>query len=298
MADKRVKRYRGGVRQMPLLVVIPALLFLIAVHFAAPLAGAFYAFTNWNGIDAAKWIGLGNFREVFDDPETRGALFNTLKLAFSFVVLVNVLGLSLALALNRLLKTRHPLRSIFFLPAVMSPIAIAFIWQYIFQYNGPFNQLLGSVGLSSWKHVWLGDPHWALWMILVVLVWQFVGLTMVIYMAGLQAIPDELVEAAIVDGATTWRRFRTIVFPLLAPAFTVATTLTLIIGLRVFDQVLGLTAGGPANATQTLATEVYEQTFENGRFGYGAALALVLTVLVGSLAITQAVVLRRRETRM
>ncbi len=283
---------------MPWFVVIPGLVFAVGVHFAAPAAGAWYAFTDWNGIGAAKWVGLHNFREIFQTPATRHALFNTLKLAFSFVVIVNVIGLALALALNRLLKTRNLLRSVFFLPVAMSPIAIAFNWQYIFQYDGPLNQLFEFLGLDSWKHVWLADPGWALWTVLIVLVWQFSGLAMVLYLAGLQTIPDELLEASVVDGASGWTRFRRIVFPLLAPAFTVSATLTLIIGLRVFDQVLALTGGGPVDASETLSTQVWKQTFVSGRFGYGAALALILTLLVGSMAITQAVVLRRREARI
>ena len=266
---------------MPWLVVVPGLLFAVAVHLAAPAAGAWYAFTNWNGIGSAKWIGLSNFSQIFQDPETRGALVDSLKLAFSFVVIVNAVGLGLALAVNRSLKTRNLMRAVFFLPVAMSPVAVAFVWQYIFQYDGPLNQLLGAVGLGSWKHVWLADPHWSVWTVLVVLVWQYSGLAMVIYLAGLQGVPDELLEAAVVDGASGWMRFKSIVFPMLAPAVTVSATLTLIIGLRVFDQVLALTGGGPVNASQTLSTEVWEQTWVNGRFGYGAALALILTLLVG-----------------
>jgi raffinose/stachyose/melibiose transport system permease protein len=128
-----------------------------------------------------------------------------------------------------------------------------------------------------------------------VLVWQFCGLTMVIYLAGLQGIPQELVEATAVDGATLWTRFRRVTLPLLAPAITVNVTLTLIFGLRVFDQVLGMTGGGPVNATETLATQVYKQTFAYGRFGYGAALALILAALISVMAISQALILRARE---
>ena len=188
------------------------------------------------------------------------------------------------------MKSRHLLRSLFFLPVAMSPLAIAFIWQYIFDYDGALNQLLGALGLESWQQPWLGDPGWALWTILVVIVWQFTGLAMVLYLAGLQGIPDELDEAALVDGASQLaplpqdRRCRCS-----RPRSRVSATLTLIIGLRVFDQVIALTGGGPVDATETLATQVYKQTFVLGRFGYGAALALVLTALVAALALTQLV---------
>lgn len=283
---------------MPWWLVVPGLLVAVAVHFAAPLAGAWYAFTDWNGVGAASWVGLDNFREIFETPATRTALFNTLKLAALFVVIVNVLGLAMALALNRALKTRNLLRSIFFLPVAMSPVAIAFIWQFIFQHDGPLNQLLGTLGLESWQRTWLADPTWAIWTVLVVMVWQFAGLAMVLYLAGLQSISDELIEATQVDGAKPWTRFRRVVFPLLAPAFTVAATLTLITGLRVFDQVLALTGGGPSGASETLSTLMWKEAWVNGRFGYGAALSVLLTVLVAALAITQAVLLRRREARI
>lgn len=292
------RRRRGGPRQAPWVLILPALVAVLAIHFAAPGAGGWYAFTKWDGIGHAKWIGLGNFREIFKTPEVRNALFNTLKLAGTFVVLVNAIGLGLALALNRVLKSRYLLRSLFFVPTVMSPLAVGFIWQYIFDDQGALNQFLGWIGLDSWKQPWLGDPSWALWTILVVLIWQFSGLTMVIYLAGLQGIPEELDEAATMDGAGSMTRFRRVTFPLLAPAITVNATLTLIFGLRVFDQVLALTGGGPVGASETLATQVWEQTFVFGRFGYGAALAMILSGLILVMSITQLTILRAREARV
>jgi raffinose/stachyose/melibiose transport system permease protein len=283
---------------VPWVIVVPGLLLAVAMHIAAPIAGGWYAFTNWNGIGAAKWVGLGNFREIVHTHDVRESLVHTLELAGVFVVVVNVVGIGLALGLNRIVKSRHLLRAIFFLPFVMSPLATAYIWHYIFDYNGPLNQLLGLLGLDSWKHLWLADPHWALWVILVVMVWQYGGLAMVLYLAGLQSIPDELYEAAAVDGAPAWLTFRRLTFPLLAPAFTISATLTLIFGLRAFDQVLALTGGGPGNATQTLATEFFTQTFFNGRFGFGAAIALILTLLIMVMAILQVTILRRREARI
>jgi raffinose/stachyose/melibiose transport system permease protein len=130
------------------------------------------------------------------------------------------------------------------------------------------------------------------------MVWQFSGLAMVLYLAGLQGISDELHEATLVDGASGWFRLRKVVLPLLAPAMTVSATMTLIIGLRVFDQLKALTDGGPVGATETLTTEVYKQTFVLGRYGYGAALALILTALITGLALTQLALLRRNEERL
>jgi raffinose/stachyose/melibiose transport system permease protein len=200
--------------------------------------------------------------------------------------------------LNRVVKSRNVLRALFFAPVVLSPLATSYIWRWIFDYQGVLNRTLAAVGLESWRRAWTGEPRTALWTILVVMIWQFSGLAMVLYLAGLQGISDEVYEATLVDGSSAWLRFRMVVLPLLAPAVTVSATMTLIIGLRAFDQVIGLTQGGPAGSTETLATQVYAQTFYLGRFGYGAALALILTALIAVLALTQLALLRRNEARL
>lgn len=279
--------------------MVPAVLLVLALRYAATAAGGWYAFTDWDGISRnARFVGLDNFREILENPASRGALENTILLAVTFVVAANTVGLALALALNRTLKTRTLLRALFFAPVVMSSLAVSYIWQFIFSYSGPLNRFLDAVGLDSWQRAWTGDPTWALWTIFVVLVWQFAGLAMVMYLAGLAGIPDELEEAAAVDGASTFRRFRKITLPLLAPAITVSVTLSLIYSLGVFDQVLALTGGGPVDASETLATQIYKQTFAFGRFGYGTALSLVLTVLITAMALAQLAVLRYRERRL
>ena len=283
---------------MPWLLAVPGLVALLAFHFVPIGFGSYYAFTNWNGVTHATWVGLRNFREIFADGSARGALWHTLELAACFVVIVNAIGLALALGLNRAVKTRHLLRSLFFAPVAVSPLAIGFIWLWIFDYQGALNRILVDVGLGSWRRDWLGDPSTAPWTILVVMVWQFSGLPMVLYLAGLQSISEEVYEATLVDGASEWLRLRKVVLPLLAPAVTVSATITLIIGLRVFDQVLALTGGGPAGATETLATQVYTQTFSLARFGYGAAFALILTALIAALALTQLALLRKNEARL
>jgi raffinose/stachyose/melibiose transport system permease protein len=282
---------------VPWLLALPGLAALFAFHFVPIAVGSYYAFTDWNGLTHASWVGLDNFREIVADQSARGALWHTLALTGCFVVAVNAIGLTLALALNRAVKTRHFLRALFFAPVALSPLAIAFVWQWIFTYQGALNRVLADVGLGSWRRAWLGDPSTALWSIVVVMVWQFSGLAMVLYLAGLQGISEDVYEAALVDGASNFLLLRKIVMPLLAPAITVSATITLIIGLRAFDQVMALTQGGPVDATETLATQIYKQTFFLGRFGYGAAFALILTVLVAALALTQLALLRRNEAR-
>ncbi|MET3566929.1 raffinose/stachyose/melibiose transport system permease protein [Leifsonia sp. 563] len=266
---------------------IPGVLLVLAIHYVATTVGGFFAFTNWTGIGAFQWIGLDNFVKIFQDPSKIGALWNTLFLAFASVILSNVAGLVLALGVNRLVKTRYTLRVLFFMPVVLSPLATAYIWKFIFDFNGPINAVLKSAGLGSMAKAWLGDPNFAIWAILIVIVWQQTGFAMVIYLAGLASVPIEVEEAAAIDGAGLWQRFRSIVLPAIRPSVAIATTLGLVNGLRIFDQIMALTAGGPSGATETLATQVYKQAFSLGNFGYGAALALLLTVIILIFAIIQ-----------
>lgn len=296
-AGRRVlrRRERTPMRPVPFALAIPGIVFLVAFHFVAIGAGAWYAFTDWSGLGTAHFVGLANFRHIFHDPVASAALKHTFELAIPFFVLANVFGLGLAIALNRTLKTRNFLRSVFFLPVAMSSLAVAFVWQYILSYTGALNQFLGFMGLKSWERPWIGDPKWAIWTILVVLVWQYSGLAMVIFLAGLQGIPDEVVEAARVDGAGAWMRFRRVILPFLAPAIVVNATLMTLTGLRVFDQIIALTQGGPVNATETLATQVWEQSFIDANFGYGAALALTLSAFIAGLVLLQMALLRFRR---
>jgi len=273
---------------------LPAVVLMLALIYATTASGAFYAFTDWTGIGSYKMVGLANFKRIFQTPELTGSLVNTLVLAFGFLILTNILGVLFALALNRTLKSRFALRTLLFMPVVIAPIAVSYMWKFIFAFNGPLNQTLAAVGLGSWKQDWLADPKLALVAVLMVMVWQSVGFTMVIYLAGLATVPVELEEAAALDGAGVFRRFFSITLPMIQPSVAIATTLTLIQGLRVFDQVLALTGGGPSGATQTLGTEVYQQTFVFGRYGFGTALALMLSVIILIFTVFQQYVTRDR----
>jgi raffinose/stachyose/melibiose transport system permease protein len=283
---------------VPWLFAIPGVLCILALRYLPSLVGGAAAFTDWDGMRSdINFVGWTNFERIFQNPITAGAIWHTLVLGFVFVLLVNVAGIALALALHRSLRTRNLLRAIFFLPFALSQLATAFIWQFIYAYDGPLNIVLGAVGLEHVRTAWLGDPAFALSSIVVVMVWQYSGLSMVIYLAGLEGISEEIHDAAAVDGAGTVRKFVNISLPLLAPAITISLTLTLIFGLGAFDQILGLTNGGPVNSTQTIATQVWLQTFVYSNFSQGTALAVVFTGIVTLLAVLQIVILRIREER-
>ena len=251
---------------------------VLLIHYIATAGGAYYAFTDWTGIGDYNFIGLENFRRIIEDPALVGSLKNTLFLAFGFLISTVVFGMLLALALNRTLKTRYILRVLFFMPVVLSPLAVSYIWKFIFDFKGPLNQAIGWIGMEP--RTWLADPDLALWCVLAVMTWQTTGMVMVIFLAGLATVPMEIEEAAALDGAGTWGRFRYITVPSIRPSIGIASTLMLIQGLRVFDQVMALTGGGPGGATETMATQVYKQTFALSNFGFGAALALGLTLII------------------
>ena len=274
---------------------LPAIVLVIGVHYIATLTGGFFALTNWTGLGDWDFIGLENFERIFQDPQLLGAVWNTLFLAFASVILTNVFGLLYALAINRMLKTRYILRTLLFMPVVLSPLAVAYVWKFIFQFNGPLNGFLGFLGLEELQKVWLADPTWSIWAILITVVWQQTGFVMVIYLAGLASVPVEVEEAAALDGAGIWGRFWHVTVPAIRPSIAIATTLGIIQGLRIFDQILALTGGGPAGATETLATEVYKQAFALGQFGFGSALALVLTVIILVFAVLQQYATRDRS---
>ncbi|MFJ7949152.1 carbohydrate ABC transporter permease [Streptomyces sp. NPDC096354] len=258
--------------------------------------GVYYAFTDWDGLDPNfSFVGLDNFSGLLDDPDALQAIWHTLLIAVAVTVIQNAFGLLLALGVNSLIKTRNVLRVLLFAPAVITPIVTAYLWRNLLGPDGAVNSLLGAVGLGSFRQDWLGDPQLALWSIVGVIVWQFGGYSMVIFLAGLQSVPKEIHEAADIDGAGPVRRFWSITRPLLAPAFTINLMLSIIGGIKLFDHVYALTGGGPGHATDTLSTLIYKDAFTLGEFGYSIALAVVLTVIVAVVSTGQYLVLARGE---
>jgi raffinose/stachyose/melibiose transport system permease protein len=258
--------------------------------------GVYYAFTDWDGLSPDfAWIGFGNFTTMVNDATARQAIWHTLLIAVAITVIQNGVGLLLALGVNTMIKSRNVLRVLFFAPAVVTPIVTAYLWRNLLGPDGAVNSLFGAVGLASWQQDWLGDPQLALWSVVGVIVWQFAGYSMVIFLAGLQSVPKEIYEAAAIDGSGPVRRFWSIIRPLLAPAFTINLMLSIIGGIKLFDQVFALTGGGPGHATDTISTLIYKEAFTLGEFGYSIALAVVLTIIVAVASTGQYFFLARNE---
>lgn len=289
------RRHRGYAQSVWWFVIPAAVLFAFSVIIPS-VQGSLLAFTDSDGVTPnPQWVGLEQFARIFDDPNGVVAVRNTLLIAIAVTIIQNILGLLVALGVNSRIKTRNILRVLIFAPVVITTIAVGFLWQNLLSPNGAVNQALEAVGLGALRQNWLGDPDIAIWSIIIVVIWQFVGYSMVIFLAGLQGIPEEVMEAASIDGAGPMRRFWYVVRPMLAPAITINLMLSLIGGFKLFDQVFVMTQGGPGGATNTISTLIYSNAFQLGRFGYGAALAVVLTIFVAVASLIQYRLLARQE---
>lgn len=275
--------------------VLPAAAIYVFVVVVPSAQGFVSSFTDWSFSNPVPtFIGLENYVTVLQG-EAGAAALRTLYIAFVVVVGQNVLGLGLALLLHGRVFGRNILRTIIFAPMVVSALVVGYLFKYIFgpPGSGAVNAILGGLGLPQVD--FLGNPTYALWIIIITVIWQFTGATMVIYLAGLQGVPPELDEAAAVDGAGYWSRFWYITRPLLAPAITINLMLGLIGGLKLFDQIFSITNGGPGNQTQTISTLIYLIFAQFAEYGRAAALAVILALAVGILAFIQFAVLRRQE---
>ncbi len=269
-------RYRAGY-----LFVLPAFL-LYATFMIYPFFQSIYlSFTSWNGVDPVKhWVGLANYRELVHDDLLWTSLRHNLTWVIVGTISPMVIGLLLAILLWRRPRGFTLFRTAYFMPQVLSSVVIAILWGWI--YNpifGLLNQSLEKVGLESLTRGWLGDPNVALYAVLVAAIWAETGFVFVVFLAGLQNVSRDLLEAATVDGANAWQRFWDVTLPQLANVITVVGALLLIGGFNVFDIIFVMTGGGPNNATEVIGTYTYTEAFTQNRVGYAATLSLVMTAI-------------------
>lgn len=284
---KRTPKHHRFTLALPYL--IPALV-LYGWFLLYPMADAVrLSFFEWSGFrtDEPTWVGFENYVRLFtQDAVFFTALRNSVVWVVLSLIIPTGLALLLALGLNRKLVGRNLMRAVFYIPAVFASITVAAMWRWIYNPTiGFVNQFLDTVGLGALTQSWLGDPQFALASIFVASIWQGVGFSMVLFLAGLQTVPGELVEAAKLDGANAWQRFWAVTVPALRPTTVVVVILTIINALKVFDLVVGMTGGGPAQSTQVLALWSYTQSFANHQFGMGGATATVLLIITLALVI-------------
>ena len=272
-----------------------AILLSVEVPFVMSI---FYSFTKWNGLDKVpEFIGLANYVEALtNDPDMIQALFFTLTLSIFTVVLTNALALLIAVLLDSNIKGKNPLRVAFYAPNIISMIVIGYIWRFIFSKG--FDSFYELTNSPLFMLSWLGDADMAFISVVLVSVWQALGFYMVIYIAGLQTVPGELIEAAMIDGATAVSRFFRITLPLIMPSITVAVFYSLSNGLKAFDVIFSLTNGGPGNATAPIALDIYKTAFIISRFGYGTAKSVILFLLILLLTFFQVKMFKSREVEV
>ncbi len=280
--------------------IAPAFI-LYAGFVLAPIASSvWFSLTSWDGVNPVMpFIGLANFREILSSQRFGHALGNTLMIALSLTIGWNGLALVLALIVDNLGESKNIFRTIFYLPVLLSGIVVGFIWSIMYNYNfGVINAVLQKLGLAALKTDWLGNPRFTVPAIILTIIWQGAGYYMVIYLAALQGVPQELMEAARIDGAGRLRQFSSVIFPLIAGAMTVNLTLALVNGMKVFDQIAVMTDGGPGFTSETVTYIIYRVAFGEGRQGYGTALALVLFAVILVISVFQVTFLRKREVQL
>ncbi|GAA2168036.1 sugar ABC transporter permease [Pedococcus bigeumensis] len=254
---------------------VPLLLFTVAPM----VSSVWVSLHEWNLISPMKWVGLDNYRSLLGDPGTRTVFLHTLIYCAGYLPLVFAGGLGLALALNQKLAGRSFFRAAYFLPVVTSWVVVALVWKWLLNpTNGLVNTLLGAVGAP--QPGWWTDPNWALPAVILSSAWKDLGFVMVIMLAGLQAIPQDVLEAAWADGANGWQRFWRITLPLLSPSTFFVVIISLINGFQVFDQVYVMTGGGPSGSSQVVVGQIYDLTFRYGRAGEASALSWILFAVI------------------
>lgn len=262
-------------------MAVPAILLFI-VFFIYPLSyGLGLSFTDWDGLSATKnYVGFQNFTDFFQDRRAIGDIKNTLMFGLISPILLNVFGFLLALLLDKEIKGKNLARTIIYLPAIISPLIMGYVWLMILRPDSGFLfNVLQALNLENVYANWLVDPHKAMWAIIIVNLWQFIGYPMIIFLAGLQSIPTEMYEAAKIDGASSLQTIRYITIPQLMPAIQINIITNIINSLSVFEIIVALTNGGPGYYTEPLSLYIYRNAFA-GLTGYSTAVAMVLFIII------------------
>ena len=280
------------------LFVSPALaLFTTFVVFPVVKAVQYSVF-SWNGLGPMdKFVGFQNYVNVLRDDIFTDAVMHNLIIVVLSILIQLPLGLGIALLLNREMWGKSALRVIIFVPYVLAEVVAGVIWLLLLQPDGVVDAILDGLGLGAFTELWLGDPKVALYTLMAVLTWKYLGLAVILFLAGLQGVPEELYEAAQIDGASWWKVQRKITIPLLGPTIRTWAFLSMIGSLQLFDMVWILTKGGPANATMTMATYLINQGNERNLYGYASAVAVVVFVISLTLALLYLGLILRRDTR-
>lgn len=275
------------------LMAIPAVVLFFAFHTLPALQGVFYSFTDSSGFGSWEFVGLDNYVRLLGDQKVRASYVFTLGFAVLTTILVNLVSLAVAVGLTANIRFRGFLRGVFFLPAVLATIVIGYVFNFLI--SSGVTEVGNALGIDALSRSILGNPSLAWVGVVLVAVWQSCATTIVIYMAGLQSVPEDMLEASRLDGAGSWKQFWHITFPLLAPFFTINMVLSLKNQLMVFDLIVALTGGGPGTSTQSISYLIYRDGFTGGQFAYQSANAVIYFLVIALLSLVQLRALRSRE---
>ena len=279
-----------------LLITIPILALFVCFNTIPLIRGIVYSFTNFKGFGTYDWVGFRNYMDLFTDSRIGGSYLFTFKLAIVATILTNVISLILALGLNSKIRAKSFFRAAYFLPNVLGALVVGYIFQYLFTYILPaLGEMVGSPTLSQSL---LSNENLAWFAIVIVCCWQNIALNTIIYISGLQTVPEDVYEAGDLDGATGWKRFRHLTFPLIIPFFTINMVLCVKNFLMVFDQIMAMTQGGPAQSTESISFLIYNNGMKGGAFGYQSANAVIFFIVIVAISAAQMSISSRKEEQL
>ncbi len=289
----KLKKMNGRERTF-LLITIPILALFFCFNTLPLIKGVIYSFTNFRGYGEFDWVGLRNYADLFTDARVGKSYLFTFKLAIVATIVVNVLSLILALGLNSKIKFKSALRGMYFVPNILGALVVGYIFNYFFTYILPaVVKMMGGKGDSI-----LASSKWAWIAIVIVCAWQSVAMNTIIYISGLQTVPEDVYEAGSLDGATGWKKFKNLTFPLILPFFTINMVLCMKNFLMVFDQIMALTKGGPAQSTESISFLIYNNGMAGGQFGFQSANAVVFFVVIVVISVLQMNFLGNKEEQL
>lgn len=277
-----------------LLMTVPILILFFLFNTLPLIKGAIYSFTNFKGYGTYDWVGIRNYVDLFQDARVGKSYWFTFKLALLSTLVVNVISLILALGLNSKIKFKSALRGLYFIPNILGALVVGYIFQYFFTYILPaMVQMVGGEGTSM-----LASTKWAWVAIMVVCAWQAIAQTTIIYISGLQTVPEDVYEAGSIDGATGWAQFKELTFPLILPFVSTNMVLCMKNNLMVFDQIMALTKGGPAQSTESISYLIYNNGMSGGQFGFQSANAVVFFIMIVAISVAQMTFTSKREEQL
>lgn len=289
----KLKRMNGRERTF-LLITIPILALFFCFNTLPLIKGVIYSFTNFRGYGEFDWVGIRNYTDLFTDARVGKSYLFTFKLAIVATIVVNALSLVLALGLNSKIKFKSALRGMYFVPNILGALVVGYIFNYFFTYILPaVVKMMGGKGDSI-----LASSKWAWVAIVIVCAWQSVAMNTIIYISGLQTVPEDVYEAGSLDGATGWKKFKNLTFPLILPFFTINMVLCMKNFLMVFDQIMALTKGGPAQSTESISFLIYNNGMAGGQFGFQSANAVVFFVVIVVISVLQMNFLGNKEEQL